>query len=150
MRITCPYCQTNLDAEERYAGKTVQCPKCRQQFTAPPLLSRRKTAEEKTPLIRAATPTFQRPPVEEPPVVKRSNWAAALVVAGIAILAYGGLAAYDLYRSLGENSKGLVAPLIVTTFAAALSCFYAAFITDVLTDIRWFLSESDRRARRDD
>lgn len=42
IEFACPHCQQSLDAPEEYAGATVECPACHQEFTI--------QAREATPL----------------------------------------------------------------------------------------------------
>lgn len=35
LSLTCPHCKTDLDAEERLAGKVVDCPACGKPLTVP-------------------------------------------------------------------------------------------------------------------
>jgi hypothetical protein len=62
MRLLCPFCQKPITVPDSEAGKTVNCPECREQFAAPQLFTPAPTAYEQ-PQRPAWAPTT--PPVPE-------------------------------------------------------------------------------------
>ena len=66
LRITCPHCQSKLNAKEKLIGQTRKCPKCGQDV----LIQPRGTEVEPTDLARSASDQSETVPVtEETPTV---------------------------------------------------------------------------------
>lgn len=146
--LICPHCEVAINAEERYAGRDVKCPKCAKLFTAPVIVERRKSTEGFPVTSESAlADKFRRPQHDEVEIVaaRRSNWSVTLMVFGIGCIAVGLIGAAKLksdYPALGLRETLLLA---FAGIAAGVQYFLLAFLVDVLTDIRWFLQERHRR-----
>jgi hypothetical protein len=74
--ITCPSCQRKLQVPEEYFGKLVQCPECKQTFTAAPSAPAAPPAASAAPAAAEPTsvPAAEAEPLP-PPVRERRRFA---------------------------------------------------------------------------
>ncbi len=76
IRVKCPACAQTLKAEDRYAGRTVRCPGCREPLTipaAPPPPPAEQSLDPFAEQVTSAPAPAEAPPVPAPPRPKKKS-----------------------------------------------------------------------------
>lgn len=93
MNLICPHCSQQLEADDSLAGATVECPKCGNAFTIPPL----------EPKLKVLSSRGSTPPVKPTPPKKGKRIALSIVGGLIGLLVVIGL--FNFFAEQGRQQS---------------------------------------------
>lgn len=133
IQFNCPRCGQHLTVDDKAAGLQIECPTCKGRIPVPA----KPASSSPTPV----SPPPSGPATSSgPSITQRSGWSTFLIVVGVLSLV-GGLGGCGLASLDRGEPTGTAIIILVCGVVGGLQAFYFAFLTNVFTDIRWFLKQ---------